>query len=328
MRTTPRGLTAATALTALVAGTITLTSAAAGARATDRAHAMPDDRSAGFGASPVRTTPPPRLTLPEPTGPRPVGHTAPHLVDRSRADPWVPEAGPRQLMVSVWYPARRATGTPARYMTPKESALLLKAQHVTGVPGGALGHVRTWTHEGARPAGRAHRLPLVVLSPGFSLPRASLTSLGADLDSRGYVVAAIDHTYESSGTTFPDGHTTTCVACEGKQDSAMARKVVRGRVADVSFVLDRLIGRRPAWRGARLIDRSRIGMAGHSIGGDTASAAMRAEPRPGRDEHGRHDQHGDPPARPVPAVPAARHGQDTHPGVRQGHDVAGQTGRG
>ena len=264
MRTTSRGLTAATALTALAltgAGALTLTTAASAAE-----------------ASPARTAPP-RLTLPEPTGPRPVGHTALRLVDRSRADPWVPDAGPRRLMVSVWYPARRDTGTPARYMTPKESTLLLKGQHVTGVPGDTLSRVRTWAYEDAAPAGRAHRLPLVVLSPGFSLPRATLTSLGADLAGRGYVVAAIDHTYESFGTTFPDGHTTTCLACAGEQSSAMARKVVRGRVADVSFVLDRLTGRHPAWRGARLIDRSRIGMAGHSIGGDTASAAMRADHR-------------------------------------------------
>ncbi len=82
-------------------------------------------------------------------------------------------------------------------MTPRESALLLAGQHVTDVPPGVLSGTRTGAFAGAPPQRGRH--PLVVLSPGFSLPRSSLTSLAEDLASRGYVVAAIDHTYESFG---------------------------------------------------------------------------------------------------------------------------------
>lgn len=56
-----------------------------------------------------------RLTLPAPTGPHPVGWEALHLVDRNRPDPWVPPA-PRELMVSMWYPATAARGT--RFVDP------------------------------------------------------------------------------------------------------------------------------------------------------------------------------------------------------------------
>lgn len=52
--------------------------------------------------------------LPRPTGPHPVGRSTLHLVDRDRPDPWVPSAGPRQLMVSMYYPARPGTGGPPR----------------------------------------------------------------------------------------------------------------------------------------------------------------------------------------------------------------------
>ena len=213
------------------------------------------------------------IVLPRPTGVRPVGAATLPLVDHSRTDPWVPASGARRLMVSLRYPARAAEGRPAPYMTPQESALLLGGEGVTGVPPGVLSGTRTHAFAGAPPQRGRH--PLVVLSPGFSLPRSSLTSLAEDLASRGYVVAAIDHTYESFGTTFPDGHTTTCVACQ-EQTPELARKVVRGRVADVSFVLDRLLGSR-TWKG--LVDPSRIGMAGHSIGGDSAAAAMGADRR-------------------------------------------------
>ena len=52
-----------------------------------------------------------------------------------------------------------------------------------------------------------------------------------------------------------------------------------GRAADVSFVLNELTGAHPAWPGAGLIDPSRIAMAGHSIGGAAAIAAMVADSR-------------------------------------------------
>jgi hypothetical protein len=61
-----------------------------------------------------------RLELPRPTGPYAVGMTELHLVDASRADPWLADGRPRELMVSVWYPAQRGAGpvVPRRGTTP------------------------------------------------------------------------------------------------------------------------------------------------------------------------------------------------------------------
>ncbi|MFB4280941.1 alpha/beta hydrolase family protein [Nonomuraea sp. MTCD27] len=207
------------------------------------------------------------LALPEPTGSEPVGMTSLHLVDRSRPDPWNPEADERELMVTLWYPARKATGEPAPYVTPQESEAVLKD---LPVPKDALTEVRTHARRNAPAAGG--RRPLVVMSPGFSFPRATLTSLAEDFASRGYLVAAVEHTYESVGTTFPDGRTTSCLACVAGQDSA---KVAANRVKDVRFVLDELT--RGRW--GRMVDRSRIAMVGHSIGGYAAARTMLADPR-------------------------------------------------
>jgi len=119
-----------------------------------------------------------------------------------------------------------------------------------------------------------------VLSPGFTNSRSALTAVAEDLASHGYVVAGIDHTYESYGTAFPDGRVTTCLAREARQaDSASKDKVVEGRAADVSFVLSELTGAHPAWPGTTLIDLSRIAMAGHSVGGAATIAAMLADSR-------------------------------------------------
>ena len=227
------------------------------------------DSPAGQGHTPY---------LPEPTGPRPVGTTSLCLKDVSRPDPWAAGVSARELMVSLWYPAAPSGGRRARYMTPAESALQLTSRGLTGVPRDALSTVRTNAVTDATPAGRQRDLPLVVLSPGFTNSRSTLTALAEDLASHGYVVAGIDHTYESLATAFPDGRVTTCLAREAPR-SGRGEKVVAGRAADVSFVLGELTGAHPPWPGAGLIDPLRMAMAGHSAGGAAAIAAMLADSR-------------------------------------------------
>jgi len=220
------------------------------------------------------------LSLPRPTGHEPVGVTSLSLKDTSRPDPWVPTVPYRELMVSVFYPAASANGPAKQYMTPLESQRNLERQNIPGVPLDILSTVHTNAVVDANPAGRRHSLPLVVLSPGWTQPRATLTGLAEDLASHGYIVVAIDHTYENRATTFPDGHVTDCAACAFDNDEATFwPKFAQVRSADTSFVLDELTGRHPKWRGSDLIDTSRIGMTGHSAGGAITTQAMLADSR-------------------------------------------------
>jgi dienelactone hydrolase len=228
-----------------------------------------DDVPTGRGPTPY---------LPEPTGPYPAGTASVWLTDTSRPDPWVPGVNARELMVSLWYPAVPSDGQRARYMTPAESGLQLTSRGITGIPQDTLSTVETNAVSDARPAGRQHSLPLVVLSPGFTNSRSTLTALAEDLASHGYVVAGIDHTYESHATAFPDGRVTTCLAREAPRRDRK-EEVAAGRAADVCFVLDELTGAHPAWPDAGLIDPSRMAMAGHSAGGAATIAAMLADSR-------------------------------------------------
>ncbi|WP_441249017.1 alpha/beta hydrolase family protein [Kitasatospora sp. McL0602] len=217
-----------------------------------------------------------QLELPRPTGPFAVGLSTLHLVDTGRPDPWVPAAGPRQLMVSVFYPARRGTGEPAPYMTTEEAALLLERKAPgAGIQPEAVSGTRSWARTDARPT--PGRFPLVLLSPGFTMPRSTLTSLAEDLASRGYVVALVNHTYEDSGTTFPDGRTLACVVCDSIPGGWPV--VNQSRAKDVSFVIDQLTNRQSPWQHHHMIDPGRIGMAGHSVGGSAAASAMTADKR-------------------------------------------------
>jgi dienelactone hydrolase len=259
-----RQILASRQLLAVTVGLVALAASACAAPAPPRSDAPP-----AAPAGPV--------TLPEPTGEHPVGTTGIHLTDTSRPDPWNPDADARQLKVTLWYPTEQRDGHRAPYMTPKESELLLKGSRIGGVPPDVLSTTRTNAVTDAEPAGE--NLPLVVLSPGFTKPMSTLTSLAEELASRGYVVAGIDHTYESYVTTLPGGRVAECLACDSNTDPGFGVRVVAGRAADVSFVLDKLTGSHSAWDGSTLIDRSRIAMVGQSIGGSSAIAAMLADSR-------------------------------------------------
>ena len=223
------------------------------------------------------------LSLPAPTGPHHVGASWLYLKDTSRADPWVPSEPARELMVTMWYPTNVDRGATIAYETPAESAGFIAGKHVEAYfPPDSLSQVSTHAYRNAPPTGRPHSLPLIVLSPGYTEQRSALTSLAEDLASHGYVVAAIDHTYETYAIQFPDGRVATCATCaidDGPDQDAFFAKLYQVHAADVSFVLNRLTGRKPAWSGSRLIDPARIGMSGHSSGGAAALTAMVADPR-------------------------------------------------
>ncbi|WP_232795050.1 alpha/beta hydrolase [Kitasatospora sp. NRRL B-11411] len=231
--------------------------------------------AAAAAAAPAPTF---RGALPAPTGPYAAGEDVIHLTDTSRPDPWVPSSGPRQLTVTMLYPAVPGTGTPAPYTTLGEAAGVLQRQKAlasAGVTPQNLSGITTHAFDGARPQNGKH--PLVVLSPAYEDPRWTLTALATDLASHGYVVALVGHTYEDSGETLADGRTSSCVICDGPAGLDFDA-VAAGRALDASFVIDRLTHGNTAWPLAHLVDKHEIGMAGHSLGGAAAAATMIADP--------------------------------------------------
>ncbi|QLQ35379.1 hypothetical protein [Micromonospora robiginosa] len=246
----------------------------------------------------------PRLTLPAPTGPYPVGTTDLHLVDRSRSDPWTAVPTHRELMVSVWYPARDVGRFPrAPHMAPGAAAHFGgvdgAASALYGIPAGRVDFAATRTagHLGAPVARHRRPFPVVLYSPGAGDPRTWATTLVQDLASRGYVVVTVDHTHETSEVEFPGGRVVTGMLARLSQEAQqpddfqrLAATVFDTRLADTRFVLDRLAalggGTNPDAQGRALpaglagaLDLRRTGMVGISAGGLTALQAMHDEPR-------------------------------------------------
>ncbi|MFF0390762.1 alpha/beta hydrolase family protein [Kitasatospora sp. NPDC004615] len=232
--------------------------------------------------------------LPVPTGPFAVGTTSVHLVDQGREDPW--KAGrARELMISIWYPTGRAApgGERAAYMTPDAGAHFGSAGSAGQMSKGFEADRTDWsgvrTHARVDvPALPGKARPVVLYSAGLGDPRTWGTGLVEDLASRGYVVVTVDHTWEASEVSLPNGELATSIVAgmfgqPGLDVGALLRKMIGTRVDDTKFVLDELArlknsGTLPPGVGAAL-DLERIGMVGHSGGGSTALQAMHDDPR-------------------------------------------------
>lgn len=225
------------------------------------------------------------FTLPPPTGPYRLGTFDMHLIDHDRNDPWAAGDAPRELMVSVWYPARHEPGakrTP--YMPEGVASFYDQASAELGVRTGDVDFLGAKTHAQTRApyeSGSGAR-PLVLYSPGGGVSRVLGSTLVEELVSNGYVVVTVDSTFQAP-VEFPDGMRMPAHDVDKSQ-------AMRERVADIRFVLDRLAdvktgGNPDAERRAipgglgRGMDLTRIGLFGHSMGGFATAETMLTDHR-------------------------------------------------
>jgi predicted dienelactone hydrolase len=216
-----------------------------------------------------------QLRLPPPTGTRPIGTTTLYLTDNSRRDPLARERTQRRLVVQLWYPAATRGGPRAAYTSP---AIASRLETAFALPQGTFSSLPTYAGLAAPIARGRH--PLLLLSHGLGTLREFQTALASELASRGYIVAAIAHTYDAAAVEFANGSVVEGTAPAQPTESQRAL-LLRTRVGDVRFVLDELL-KRSRTRTSPLAGRitpDRIGVLGHSLGGATAAAAMLGDPR-------------------------------------------------
>lgn len=237
-------------------------------------------RSAAVSAAPLR------LTLPAPTGPDRIGEVSLHLIDYSRTDPWVPGHQIRQLMISIWYPARDTRRYPrAPWLEPAAAAHFEQTQHI---PPGLVRLPVTDGRIGAPVQRRCGGYPVVLFSPADRLDRTIDTSIVEDLVSHGYIVVTIDHTHDSGEVEFPGGQ--LAVSTLPPDSDKVNTEATAVRVADTRFVLGQLAelsaGHNPDAEHQPLppglpgaLNLSEVGMFGFSMGGATAAGAMLADPQ-------------------------------------------------
>ncbi|GGW67303.1 carboxylic ester hydrolase [Streptomyces xantholiticus] len=232
--------------------------------------------------------------FPEPSGHFAVGTRVMQWTDPHRPENATPERGDRRtVVVQLWYPAQKspAGAQRAQYLgrTEHEARTVSDAlARYVGLPGFLVDGVpRAHTHSvfNAPVAGSGGRFPVVLFSPGLGGVRTQNTAWAEELASHGYVVAALDHPYDSSAVVLADGRTlNTKIASTGDPDEDQKRSAETSgiRAADLSFVLTQL-GRldRGEISGPLTgrLDTGRAAVTGHSMGGGAALQAARQDRR-------------------------------------------------
>lgn len=152
-------------------------------------------------------------------------------------------AADRKLTVEVWYPAASA-GPDTVY----RSAMPGRPDGANSGAGKSFDTLGRATRDATPVSGKS--FPLIVVSHGYPGSRYFLTYLTENLASKGYVVAAIDHTDSVFGDVkaFPS--------------------TLLNRSADQWFTIESLIGQSAAdgWMHG-LIDPNKVGIVGYSMGG-------------------------------------------------------------
>ncbi|MFI1645370.1 alpha/beta hydrolase family protein [Streptomyces avidinii] len=222
-----------------------------------------------------------RLTLPGPTGPHPVGTVQLHLVDRSRPDDIAGPGHFRELMATVWYPARDVERYPVAPWMPAGAFQAFLAD--AGLSALASLGPLTAGHVGAPVRRSGRRLPVVVFSHGAHSHQGDHTVMVQELASHGYAAVTVAHQYDTY-TEFPDGR--VAVPLRDRQAPTMPGDFA----ADLRFVLDCVeqlaAGCNPDVARRKLpaellgsLDPQRMGAFGWSKGGTATACAALADER-------------------------------------------------
>lgn len=248
------------------------------------------------------------VTLPEPTGPYPVGRTCYDWIDASRQELFAPTpaasgkqldpnhgTGPhlpkrelpkRELMVWIWYPADPPPGLkPGAYLPGRWGAELERArgQYLWQ----SFATIQAHSFTGAPLSRSQPGYPILIFSTGSGRVPTDYTVLMEDLASHGYVVAGIANPYSAPLAVFADGRVARRNAAGAipkgpdEAEAKAADKLVMVWASDVTFVMNRLenMENDPSSPFYQLLDINRLGLLGHSFGGAVAAEACSIDSR-------------------------------------------------
>lgn len=234
----------------------------------------------------------PVFHLPKPAGDLGVGTETFHFIDTGREETFTEQKDDkRELMVQVWYPAAESGGgSEQSKVFPRDNKLFQTYMRAysghLGVPASALDY---WKYSRANAYANADLLPsdkpypVVLLSHGMGVGRILHTSQAENLASHGYIVFAIDHTYSTVATAFPEGRVTGFLTGQ-PQDRffEISRAILQVWYKDAAFVVDQLEKLNTGAIASKfkgMLDMDNIGMMGHSFGGAAAFEAVYSNPR-------------------------------------------------
>lgn len=227
-----------------------------------------------------------QLELPAPDGPYTVGRTVFRWVDTSRPEVLTDDSNDfREVVAMVWYPAEPETGVKAGYFPNLDtvSDALVESGEVGRWEVVGLRFIRSESRFDANPVKAKPAFPVLFFSPGNGTNIEFYSSLAGEIASYGYIVVGLNHPYDvpavelSNGDIAPYDKKQWLLDAEAHQ--AYIAERIKVRIADVLFVLNQLEQMNAGGPLAGLVNVDAVGVAGHSLGGITASEACKADLR-------------------------------------------------
>ncbi|KAK6331404.1 hypothetical protein TWF730_004485 [Orbilia blumenaviensis] len=227
-------------------------------------------------------------SLPELSGPHCVGKTIPLvLTDHARNDVFYTNSTTaRQILLHVYYPtARLSPACPGdNYATPGFADWI--SNFLGGnVPASYFRKFKTHSIIGAplKHTEKDNQLPpLLLFSHGLKVPAKLNQAIVEDVASHGYVVILVEHPWDSDYAEFPDGRVIKASPRLGTllPGTPVITQDVDVRTADILFTLESVKRGKVKVSGCSLASLAdRVGMFGHSLGGQLSLVAMLQTPK-------------------------------------------------
>ena len=145
----------------------------------------------------------PVFKLPKPTGKHLVGSQYIHF--KTNQDEIITSkiGDKRELMIKVWYPSKTSNNRENYLNEGDKAGFALKY----GLPLSTfnyLKYVETNTYKNAEIVNK--KIPVLIFSHGYYSKANGYYALLEEIVSHGYIVLAINHTYESTGSLFPNNN--------------------------------------------------------------------------------------------------------------------------
>jgi len=260
-----------------------------------------------LAGSPFAQAPAPTFELPAPTGKLPIGTTQWVVTDASRDDTFAPGKKRDIEVIAWYPASGAPGASRAPYLRDgMEEVLSFARLAKLGDAFNGLANVKTHAGLDAPPARTPARFPVILFQHGYTGLPSSHTALIEDLASHGWAVLHVIHPYEATGARLADGTVVTFTDEKNAMragitdvfsewspergtmekivattDAAEKEQLMRGYLAtlkntnqvaerwtvDAKYALDHLPKDGAPGRLAAKLDLSRLGVAGHSMGG-------------------------------------------------------------
>ena len=225
----------------------------------------------------------PVFTMPAPEGDFSIGSETFHWVDSSRLE-WFTDENDndvREIMVQAWYPSENSdsigTNSYMDFMNLRSKTLASAGKIPAFLPS-HLNMISTNTRNDVSCSNKLEKYPVLIFSHGITGSRHLHQILFEHLASKGYIVFALDHSFDANLTIFPDGKIADYRSeITGHPDSVLIReKQINTRAFDVGFIIDQIREIEAGMIDSKLsgrLDLDRVALGGHSYGGATAILA-------------------------------------------------------